>query len=501
MERQGFQPLTRKHQSEGIPSTTPLRRGVEKKRSFSDTFYVTKTYRLGSLADLKYEELSSSVPLSASFRLAAAPKASSSSATANESAAAPTQKERRRLVIELQARRSRATVSMDSGFALVLAVIAVASFIGQASAYTMPATPRAFRQSSAPAAPIPAALDPATATATSKLKRATRYLGTGSSSRVVEEAVAFAVEAHSGQKRKSGEAYVVHPIETACILAEMKVDVDTVVAGLLHDVVEDTEWSTDELCSRFGEAVGSIVDGVTDVDTELSKAEHDAYNQQRLLLAMGGNLNVVLVKLADRVHNMRTLGAMPAEKRAKKAKETMELFVPLAKTVGVKPLEAELRALSAQHLSPLAELTAAAEHGAAREGNFGKLMGFADQAFATAKCPALLSEFLLADEALRKADLSSKLASHRETWAAHCSAADVPHLASGTVAGSRASHRQQPPGWLSNVRFPGSAQKDAATHLRAAYAAALVAGFTNTPAAFGSESLEAVQSLTALFAQ
>ena len=83
------------------------------------------------------------------------------------------------------------------------------------------------------------------------------------------------------------------------------------VAGLLHDVVEDTEWSTEQLCSRFGDAVASIVDGVTDVEVmemEMTKEEKDAYNQQRLLLAMGGNLNVVLVKLADRVHNMRTLG-------------------------------------------------------------------------------------------------------------------------------------------------------------------------------------------------
>ena len=187
---------------------------------------------------------------------------------------------------------------------------------------------------------------------------------------------------------------------------------------------------------------------------------------------------------------------MPAEKRAKKAKETMELFVPLAKTVGVKPLEAELRALSAKHLSPLAELTAAAEHGAAREGSFGKLMSFADEAFAAAKCPALLSEFLLADEALRAADLSLKLASHRETWAAHCTAADVPHLASGTGAnegtgvGAGAdvgTSRRQQPGWLSSVRFPGSFERDATSRLRAAYATALVAGFTNTPAAFGSD--------------
>mmetsp|Transcript_19937 Transcript_19937/g.41931 ORF Transcript_19937/g.41931 Transcript_19937/m.41931 type:complete len:514 (-) Transcript_19937:161-1702(-) len=504
---EGFQPLSRKHQSEGKPSTVPLRRAVQKTRSFSDSFYATKTYRLGSLASLKFEELPRAVPFNASFAFAA-PKAANeeNDADADDAAAGSKKRSRRRVVIELQARRTRTTVSVDSGLVLALTVIAFACLVGQAAAYaTMPAAPRAFRPASAgvgvaPAAPL---LDPATASAASKLKRATRYLG---SSRAVDEAVSFAVEAHSGQKRKSGEAYVVHPIETACILAEMKVDVDTVVAGLLHDVVEDTEWSTEQLCSRFGDAVASIVDGVTDVEMEMAmtKEEKDAFNQQRLLLAMGGNLNVVLVKLADRVHNMRTLGAMPAHKRAKKAKETMEIFVPLAKTIGVAPIEAELRALSAQHLSPLAELTGAAERGAAKEGAWGvgKLMGFADEAFASAKCPALLSEFLLADEALREADLSSKLASHRETWAAHCDAAEAPHLA-GRAAKSApgAGRRPQQPGWLNTVRFPGGGGKEAASHLRAAYATALVAGFTNTPAAFGSDSLEAVQSLTALFAQ
>jgi (p)ppGpp synthase/HD superfamily hydrolase len=126
-----------------------------------------------------------------------------------------------------------------------------------------------------------------------------------------------------------------------------------VVAGLLHDVVEDTDWSTTQLCARFGETVSQIVDGVTDVDyhhhasspgsssssssdgaSPMTKAEakaaQDAANQQRLLLAMGGSLNVVLVKLADRVHNMRTLGAMPAEKRVKKAKVRRHFLLHLS---------------------------------------------------------------------------------------------------------------------------------------------------------------------------
>ena len=165
---------------------------------------------------------------------------------------------------------------------------------------------------------------------------------------------------------------------------------------------------------------------------------------------MGGNLNVVLVKLADRVHNMRTLGAMPAEKRAKKAKETMELFVPLAKTVGVAPIEAELRRLSAQHLSPLAELSAAAtasELQASRPNSWPSLVrGFVDESFAKAPCPALVAVFLLEDRALREADLGGKLVAHRQAWAAHCAAADArTSAAAGAAAAAAAAAPPLPP--------------------------------------------------------
>jgi hypothetical protein len=245
---------------------------------------------------------------------------------------------------------------------------------------------------------------------------------------------------------------------------------------------------------------------------------------------MGGNLNVVLVKLADRVHNMRTLGAMPAEKRAKKAKETMELFVPLAKTVGVAPIEAELRRLSAQHLSPLAELSAAAtasELQASRPNSWTSLVrGFVDESFAKAQCPALLAEFLLADRALREADLGGKLVAHRQAWAAHCAAADTPHFsssrsssssssssssassssASAASASSAARKRQQqprsfPPAGASRRGLFGvgaggaGAAREASSNLRAAYATALVAGFANAPAAFGHETIDALATL------
>ena len=151
-----------------------------------------------------------------------------------------------------------------TGLVLAFAVFSLAFLVGQVSAYMpagfAPAVNRAVHPSSSRAAPAttttsPAMTDPATVAAARKLKRATWYLpdGTGEA-RQLDEAVRFAVEAHTGQKRKSGEAYVVHPIETACILVAIPVDADAVVAGLLHDVVEDTDWTTEQLCARFGRA-------------------------------------------------------------------------------------------------------------------------------------------------------------------------------------------------------------------------------------------------------
>jgi GTP pyrophosphokinase len=292
-----------------------------------------------------------------------------------------------------------------------------------------------------------------------------------------------------------------------------------VVAGLLHDVVEDTDWSPEQLCARFGARVSAIVAGVTDAqdDGATPKAVRDAANQQRLLLAVGGSLQVALVKLADRVHNMRTLDAMPPEKRAKKAKETMELFVPLAATIGVGPLEAELRQLSAKHLSPLsaagplAALTAAAAKGAAAEAAeqsrrrrfpnpFAHLKRSADETFARATCPALLAEFLVADAALREAGVARQLQQHQRAWAEHCAAvthAATTSAAARKAAGGKAEKASAPgskPGWLSG------APAETAARLRATYAAALVAGFANAPAAFGVDAQHTVTALATILA-
>lgn len=250
---------------------------------------------------------------------------------------------------------------------------------------------------------------PALAEARQRLQHATRYLRHHSTD--IEEAVDFAVMAHDGQWRKSGEPFVVHPIEVACILAELKMDSDTIVAGLLHDVVEDTLYSADDLCSRFGTAVARIVSGVTDGD-----ARPAIDNQRDLLLAMSAEWRVVLVKLADRLHNMRTLGAMPRAKRERKARETMQLFVPLAARVGVKPLEAELRRLSTGHLHPFASAPPPALQLLEALPGSEALLDWLTQR----QCPATLDALLHGDAELSARGVGWEIASHRRRWEAHC---------------------------------------------------------------------------------
>jgi len=166
----------------------------------------------------------------------------------------------------------------------------------------------------------------------------------------ISQALDFAVAAHDGQRRKSGEAYVVHPIEVAVILAQLHMDTDTIVAGLLHDTVEDTEVTVEQIRHRFGTGVASIVAGVTD-----GEAVPEAHNQRELLLAMSRDWRVVLVKLADRLHNMRTLEHMPPTKQVRKSRETAELFVPLARLVGVGEIEHELEWICNGYLRDLPE--------------------------------------------------------------------------------------------------------------------------------------------------
>jgi len=177
------------------------------------------------------------------------------------------------------------------------------------------------------------------------------------SSADVEEftkAYLFAESAHEGQMRLSGEPFFRHPYEVAGILIELGLDISTVIAGLFHDIVEDTEVTTPQLKAEFGEEVANLVEGVTKVSRVdfLSKEDHQAENLRKMLLAMAADVRVILVKLADRLHNMRTLKYQSKEKQVEKAKETMEIYAPLAHRLGINTVKWELEDLALKYTDP-----------------------------------------------------------------------------------------------------------------------------------------------------
>lgn len=160
---------------------------------------------------------------------------------------------------------------------------------------------------------------------------------------LVKRAYYYAEQAHDGQKRRSGEAYITHPLAVADILAQMHMDHQSLMAAMLHDVIEDTGISKKAIAKQFGETVAELVDGVsklTQFEFE-SHAEKQAENFQKMALAMANDLRVILVKLADRLHNMRTLGAMPPEKKRRIAKETLEIYAPIAHRLGMNDMRME----------------------------------------------------------------------------------------------------------------------------------------------------------------
>ena len=160
---------------------------------------------------------------------------------------------------------------------------------------------------------------------------------------LVKRAYFYAEQAHDGQKRRSGEAYITHPLAVADILAHMHMDYQSLMAAMLHDVIEDTGISKKAISTQFGESVANLVDGVsklTQIEFE-SHAEKQAENFQKMALAMANDLRVILVKLADRLHNMRTLGAMPPEKKRRIAKETLEIYAPIAHRLGMNDMRLE----------------------------------------------------------------------------------------------------------------------------------------------------------------
>ncbi len=171
---------------------------------------------------------------------------------------------------------------------------------------------------------------------------------------LITEAHAYAEAAHAGQTRRTGHPYITHPLAVADILAGMRMDPETIIAGLLHDVLEDTEANKQVLSARFGESVAEIVDGVSKLSKIFrSRAEAQAENFQKMAMAMAKDIRVIMVKLADRLHNMRTIGVMSQEQRKRIARETLDFYAPIANRLGIHSLKLEFEELSFQALYPL----------------------------------------------------------------------------------------------------------------------------------------------------
>ncbi|GAA0694255.1 guanosine-3',5'-bis(diphosphate) 3'-pyrophosphohydrolase [Dyella sp. SG609] len=185
------------------------------------------------------------------------------------------------------------------------------------------------------------------------LKERIAYLPPEQVARVLR-AYEVGAQAHEGQARKSGEPYITHPVAVAGILAELGLDAETIIAAILHDTLEDTALSRAELAGEFGETVADLVDGVTKLDKMRfsSRQEADAESFRKMLLAMARDLRVILIKLADRLHNMRTLGAKDAASRRRIARETLEIYAPIAQRLGMNKFKAELQDLGFRALHP-----------------------------------------------------------------------------------------------------------------------------------------------------
>ena len=220
---------------------------------------------------------------------------------------------------------------------------------------TLPGTPKTRTPRSAskqdPATP---AIAPGVASVTQLSAKLAEYLSP-SELKKVKEAYRFSDEMHLGQVRKSGEPYISHPIAVAEICADWKLDAQAIMAALLHDVMEDQDVKKDELIERFGAPVATLVDGLSKLEKIefQSLIEAQAENFRKMLLAMASDVRVILIKLADRLHNMRTLEHMTAAKKRRIASETMEVYVPIAHRLGLNNIYRELQDLAFSHLYPV----------------------------------------------------------------------------------------------------------------------------------------------------
>ena len=171
---------------------------------------------------------------------------------------------------------------------------------------------------------------------------------------LVEKAYHFSQRAHEGQLRESGDPYFEHPYEVALILADLELDVETIAAGLLHDVLEDTPVTRQELADVFGPTVLMLVEGVTKLEKlpVHNRFEQQAENMRKMIFAMAEDVRVILIKLADRLHNMRTLRYMPPEKQKLISQETLDIFAPLAHRMGIWRIKFEMEDLAFRHLNP-----------------------------------------------------------------------------------------------------------------------------------------------------